>query len=211
MNVKETLWKALINFPTIFPNALSVYNHLFCVGGNGYEWKDGELIEVLGEDVNSHNASTINEAVINFLKYNLIEDWNDGGVMKEFFDRIFGGDRYDKRQGLLFQRFTKNTNANTIIYVNRILNSESRMNDFTLRVDEIIKKFKPDYAYQFYPLSEYSKICCLPDDITEDWLDAANHMYAIMQEHKDLIIDDGNYMEKIGQRLEELNKKYKLL
>ena len=141
----------------------------------------------------------------------MIEDWNDGGVMKEFFDRIFGGDRYDKRQGLLFQRFTKNTNANTIIYVNRILNSESRMNDFTLRVDEIIKKFKPDYAYQFYPLSEYSKICCLPDDITEDWLDAANHMYAIMQEHKDLIIDDGNYMEKIGQRLEELNKKYKLL
>lgn len=44
MNVEETIRVALINFPGIFPNALSVYNHLFCTIGNGYDWRDGELV-----------------------------------------------------------------------------------------------------------------------------------------------------------------------
>ena len=44
MNTEETIRVALINFPSIFPNALSVYNHLFCTVGHGYEWENGELV-----------------------------------------------------------------------------------------------------------------------------------------------------------------------
>lgn len=42
---KTTLKRALLNYHTIFPNPADVCVHLFCVIGNGYEWKDGQLVD----------------------------------------------------------------------------------------------------------------------------------------------------------------------
>jgi len=45
MNVENTVRTTLLEYPRIFRNSLDVYNHLFCVIGNGYEWINGELVE----------------------------------------------------------------------------------------------------------------------------------------------------------------------
>ena len=44
MTLKETVRENLLNYPLLFKNALDVYDQLFCVIGNGYKWKDGELV-----------------------------------------------------------------------------------------------------------------------------------------------------------------------
>lgn len=63
MNLRDTVRNALLKHPSIFENALTVYNHLFCVLGNGYEWLDGELI------LGSKEPISLKEAVKDRVKY----------------------------------------------------------------------------------------------------------------------------------------------
>lgn len=46
---KQTLKHGLLKYPTIFPNPVNVLEHMFCVIGNGYEWKNGELVDRCSE------------------------------------------------------------------------------------------------------------------------------------------------------------------
>jgi hypothetical protein len=46
MTVKETLKRCLLQYPSIFPNKWAVYHQWFIVNGNGYEWKNGQLISI---------------------------------------------------------------------------------------------------------------------------------------------------------------------
>lgn len=44
MKAEDTLQKLLDLYPEIFPTRKHALDHLFCTIGNGFEWKDGELI-----------------------------------------------------------------------------------------------------------------------------------------------------------------------
>jgi hypothetical protein len=46
MTVHDTIKQAMVEYPRIFPSRVQVIHHLFWVIGNGYEWKDGELISI---------------------------------------------------------------------------------------------------------------------------------------------------------------------
>ena len=43
MKLKTYVKHCIMQYPLIYRNALDVYNHLFYVIGNGYEWKNGVL------------------------------------------------------------------------------------------------------------------------------------------------------------------------
>ena len=43
MKLKTLVKHLIMQWPGLFPNALAVYDHLFYVIGNGYNWKNGEL------------------------------------------------------------------------------------------------------------------------------------------------------------------------
>lgn len=49
MNVKDTFWQAFNLYPSLFQTRADVINQLFFVIGNGYEWRDGELCGVDGD------------------------------------------------------------------------------------------------------------------------------------------------------------------
>lgn len=44
MRAEDTLQFCADFYKSIFPTRKHVLNHLFCVVGNGYDWKDGELV-----------------------------------------------------------------------------------------------------------------------------------------------------------------------
>ena len=44
MNVELTIQDCFDNYPGLFKERADVLSHLFCTIGNGYEWKDGELV-----------------------------------------------------------------------------------------------------------------------------------------------------------------------
>lgn len=45
MRAEDTLQYMADFYPSIFPTRKHALDHLFCVVGNGYEWKDGELVD----------------------------------------------------------------------------------------------------------------------------------------------------------------------
>lgn len=48
-SVRDTVYHLLVAYPTIYSNVADCYRHLFLMIGNGYEWVDGELVDVCGD------------------------------------------------------------------------------------------------------------------------------------------------------------------
>ena len=44
MNVELTIQEMYNEYPTLFVDRVDALNHLFCTIGNGYDWKNGELV-----------------------------------------------------------------------------------------------------------------------------------------------------------------------
>ena len=49
MTVETTIQRMFDRYPDLFSDRKECLNHLFCVIGNGYEWKRGQIVEC-GED-----------------------------------------------------------------------------------------------------------------------------------------------------------------
>lgn len=121
-SVESVLAKMFADYPSLFRTLADVYNHLFFVVGNGYDWLDGALVEMV------QDPAERSVAVDPMLVY---ENWP-----------------HDAQQR-----------------VQQILRGEK----------DLPKGPVPDDGAPrpFYPLSDYSLITHVPDNVRPDWLDAA--------------------------------------
>ena len=141
---------------------------------------------------------TIKDAILSRLKEELIDDWKDKYSAKRRFLTVFTHSIKDVPD------YVVKDNEIVIEDIKRILNVEKSIKDFTIPTKRLIGI--KGYEFKFYGLSNYSAICCLPDDIKPDWLAAAEKMYKIMKKHIDLVDDREGWMDKIGERIKELKK-----
>lgn len=74
---------------------------------------------------------------------------------------------------------------------------EERMNNFTARE-------------KVYPICEYAKIVTIPDNVTDDWLEAAKAMEVwLRHNYQKLSMKDNNWVAKITDRIDKLDIKRK--
>ena len=142
--------------PSIFPNALAVYDHLFYVIGNGcYGWKNGELNYI---DFKIKTKKQCIQAVIddytkiyeNRVK-SLTAMKNDGSIDEEEFNKFIE---------LRKARYAKDIERETYIVEH---------------AKELAEDFTPYEGFIFYPFCEgYSECSRIPDDIKPDWLEGIN-------------------------------------
>ena len=183
MTVKGTVRENLLNYPLLFKNALDVYDQLFCVIGNGYKWKDGELVSTSLNKVVKTKAG----AVFYQIK-NLITDRMQWKAL-----RLVGPVNATRA---IMRRWRMS--------VSRILDIDKNIADFSIKDDEEMAKHFKDYRFSFYPLFSSSQICNLPDDIKPDWLDAAKRMYGIMAANPDAMDGGEEWLPVIKERIEEI-------
>lgn len=120
MTVETTIQQMFDAFPAVFCTRRDCYDHLFCVIGNGYEWRRGQLVRC--------------------------DDDND--VDLEAYD-----------------------------YANK--HPEAKQSK------ENIEKFgSSDDLFSWYPLSEYSKINCVPNDVKTDWKRAVEECKEMMRKDR---------------------------
>lgn len=48
--VQKQLKRMVENYPSLFRTRFDILNHLFLVIGNGYKWRNGQLVDVCGDD-----------------------------------------------------------------------------------------------------------------------------------------------------------------
>ena len=194
MTFKDTLRTSLMLFPSIHPNALTVYDHLFCVIGNGYSWENGELVE------NGETQVSLKDAVIKSIEFHLMDPVVDP------FDNI--------DLGLDYVKIILNHKYKSVIdEIEMIFDVDNRMKDFSFETPDKYfgydKHLTIEDKYMLYDICEYSKICNLPDDIKPDWLEAAEKMYDIIVTNPERVKDDKNLLPKVKERIEELKDKLK--
>lgn len=175
MNVYKTIKSNLILYPGLFPNAFYVYEHLFCTGGNGFDWKNGQLCDYYDEEF------SIEDSVISII---------DNTIDHTPYNLVFLGNDKDLKKGAksILGELRKN--------IENAFSWKSKMFDFSFPKD-----------YKIMDLSEYSRICNLPDDIQEDWLQAAKKMYIILINNRNKIDDREGWLDKIGTRIKTLIEK----
>lgn len=173
MTIKDTIKSMIIMFPGLCPTKLSVYNHLFLTNGNGFRWKNGELISK-----NSEKNCSIEdglEALFNGqLQYDFLKDYLN--ITTDSEDII----NYFKRR-----------NKEKLELAKVIINYEKITNE----------KLYLTNKEELYPLSKYSKILNIPDDIKDDWKDAIKEFldFIMTSEENEVITYRNQYINELSE------------
>ena len=206
MNVKDTVKRSLMLYPSITVNALDGYDHMFCVIGNGFEWKDGELVE-LSEEKDA-GVPTLREAVDKTLRFKLLHNPASGLEAAMLHLDIDKDDFFEKAAENMMVRTYNSINED----ISLLFRTDERLNDLEPHTAERYPEVRHIFPFRIYELCEYSKLCCLPDDIRPDWLEAAEWMYEFVRTHRELWSDDRisdyeEWLPKIEARINELKTK----
>ena len=211
MTLKDTLRNTILLYPNMY-NALKVYNHLFCVIGNGYEWVDGELVDKSNEQRPIWRNEAVKHIIEDLMNESSVEnDIEDVKSILKLNDKEFS-------EVNILKGYVKSKKKELLSDVLMTLIYEIRMSDFEVPSAEkypeslfltLREKIDKDYIWTTYPLSDYSAICCIPDDVKDDWLEGAEKMLEFLESHPQNVREcdlerNKEWYEKIHQRISEI-------
>lgn len=141
MNLQETIEDCIRWYPSLFDTRTSVLNHLFFVNGNGYDWIDGELVDIYEDE----NTRTEEDAVWanGWERYKEgMEEFIAEPVLANFFDnlKVFYKEKEEKYRKI--------------------------RNEYKERAS---KDYTEEKFTRWYPVCKYAGIVTFPDDIKPDW------------------------------------------
>lgn len=195
MNLKDSVINSMREYPSISGNKLDVYDHLFLTNGNGYDWVNGELIEPSNE---KPNVISIEEAIDKL--------FNDEFRIDLTTDRMFfyigelNKDEKVVKESLQYdlKRYAQD--------VKTIVNAEKAVNQSLFEIEPIISLDGLEPECILYPLSQYSKIMNIPDDIKPDWLDGIKEMmnYLLNSDFPSVVEYRTTYKNELNQVVERI-------
>ena len=200
MTVKDTVTRSLLEYPTLHLNSLDVYDHLFCTIGNGYEWVDGELVDIYAPNKPLSIKQAIQLVVDREVKTSRFNDDIEYYIEKKDDEQELALYKKDKNE-YLKENIKKNIVLNIKLIkeelsdcIRLIFDIDSRYRDFkpytsdtkkykslkTMRYKRWFAKSdnKPLWEWHTYPCMslEYSYLCNFPEDIKADWAIAIDRM-----------------------------------
>lgn len=165
--VNEFVADAIQRYPTLFGCRTDVLHHLFCVNGNGYEWRGGELV---GYPERKRS-----------LKALLKEVDNNDAKMAEMLARFDREDEAHEELRVLNEtrqakRRLRREHEKSIITFRYKNAADLALVTWSRDHDRLLDgplTFRPG---TIYPLCEYAKLARVPDDVKPDWLAAVREM-----------------------------------
>lgn len=219
MNLEDTIYVSCAAFSSIHPNRASVLNHLFCVNGNGYEWKNGAL----RDSYYKRDRMSVEEAIQDIFKerrkYNELSKkaerkWKleakknppkpDPKSTKLVDDLIKSIDAYHDRLKTLPQEEQDR--------IKEERRKESERLDKKIKLDkyheyripkDIAKRVKDITFNHWYPMSEnFFKMWNFPKDIQLNWLNGIIEICMLVIASPN--VPDNYYNEKIINQNQEM-------
>lgn len=166
----KAIKKAMLTYPTVYPTRERFLSHVFLVIGNGYDWNNGVLVSYGDIRVFKNREEFVSD--IDKRITHAIEQ-SDKRI-KEYNDESDPFDKLDE------ETLKKVTDREAERLAERL---EDLQDELKTRYDmfDNIKKYvaaqateykNPGY-YEMNICKPYAKICNIPDDIEESWLDGA--------------------------------------
>ncbi len=161
MKLKTYVKHCIMQYPLIYRNALDVYNHLFYVNGNGYEWKNGVL----------HAYGFKTKSKLECIK----------AVIKEHLDDAKKRE-LDLNDAIYTSKLSKQEIEEFAImrYKGELKRALSEI-EIVENAEKLAEDFTPQNDFIFYPICKYAKCMNIPDDIQPDWLEGINRINEIRE------------------------------
>ena len=185
MNAQDCIKQMIVEYPSLFPSRENCLDHLFLVIGNGYEWEDGELTYRGRRNFEDSHLSAIERI---HKRFN--EDSQPGSAIYETLHPTGKWDNWIKR------------------HEERLVKTQKIIDEVDIRCQPFKGEPQPK---RLYPISNnYSKACVVPDNVKQDWLDAA---YETLNLAMTIIITDlydnsFNNPEKARKTIAELDNRF---
>ncbi len=176
MNYETTKNLMMDAYPSLFPEEADALHHLFFVLGNGYDWVGGELTENYSDPT---GVSPTPAEIIEECKIRRREFLKR--TQKQFGD-LGGASEYLEKELRIIETSP----------------AEQRQHE--------LRRRKLDYRRKMYPICEYSRILHLPEDIKEDWLEAATKALGLANGLFETTEEDREWLSKAAQIIELLTK-----
>ena len=197
MKLKDSVINSMREYPSISGNKLDVYDHLFLTNGNGYDWVNGELIEPSNE---KPNVISIEEAIDNLFNDEYRIDLTTDRMF--FFIGELNKEEKVVKESLQYdlKRYAQN--------VKTIINAEKLVNQSLFEIEPIISLDGLEPECILYPLSKYSKIMNIPDDIKPDWLDGIKELmdYLLNSDFPSVVEYRTTYKNELNQVVERIKE-----
>lgn len=197
MNLKDKVIDSMREYPSISENKLDVYDHLFLTNGNGYDWVNGELIEKYNERL---NVISIEEAIDKL--------FNNESRIDLTTDRMFFYIGELNKEEKVVKESLQYDLVRYAQDVKTIINAEKLANQSLFEIEPItsLDGLKPECT--LYPLSNYSKIMNIPDDIKSDWLEGIKELmnYLLNSEFPSVVEYRTKYKNELNQVIERIKE-----
>lgn len=170
MTLKNAIKRMITEYPMLFQDRVQCLDHLFCVIGNGYDWKNGQLVipkYVRDEEKLSKKKRPVENRLIDgeqMIQQMLDCQPGKWVTTKNFIDKEYSLNSFT--QGLLIEFFRRE----------RALRN----------IDKICTPGFHEWVpteYRFYPICGYSKFLNLPKDIKPDWLEGAKETLGLVKKY----------------------------
>ena len=169
MTLELTIQAMFDEQPMRFKERADCLNHLFCLVGNGYQWKNGELVEIdrqyTTKEIEQLNAHLIDGKAF---QHNLMS-WQDE-IVETFISSMTKSFDGEEIPTAIQRAMDKHIAGLREKYPADVLH-------------EFPRKERWDYSKLPY-FAKYAKIVNIPDDIHDDWL-------AGIEECKQMLREDG--------------------
>ena len=197
MSLKNCVINSMREYPSISRNKLDVYDHLFLTIGNGYDWVNGELIEPSNE---KPNVISIEEAIDKL--------FNDEYRIDLTTDRMFFYIGELEKEEKVVKESLQYDLKRYAQDVKTIINAEKLVNQSLFEIEPIICLDGLEPECTLYPLSKYSKIMNIPDDIKPDWLSGIKELmdYLLNSEFPSVVEYRTTYKNELNQVVERIKE-----
>lgn len=198
MNVKDTIRRTILLFPSSYQNVVDVLIQSLLTCGTGEKWVNGEIAADttnycdLFNEYPANKVPTIDEAV------NHAEQHRDEQLQKilRIYSKLLPEDKVKEA----LSNYTDRWQKQELEIIKDIANRETDKSlDYSLsRWKERRAKLKmQDELYIFRPEVD-SNICLIPKNVKEDWLEACEFLYEVMINNEELVYPEGrNLLNKI--------------
>lgn len=205
MTLKNTVRNMIIAYPTLFRNALEAYNHLFCVIGNGYEWKNGQLVDTGERKMNRvlDYKETVSE---NIRKQLSPRDVLFGGMLSKIDDFIYEETDVEVLKKKISETITKEMEFISEQIASEIISEDEvnrRLNDFSMLKTQRISNL----PWKVNTICTYSTLYTFPDDVKRDWLDGIKFMINFIESHPECM--DADYYQYSMKYINEAKQRLK--
>lgn len=172
MTVETTIQRMFDNYPDLFATRKDCYNHLFCVIGNGYEWKRGQIVEC-DDEYDKPEESIIQEEY---------DDYASACLAPMAMQSEENIKKHDERMQLLQKASGMKTGPCNGFDEEGFPMKNSPWAVHHEECDSCRQICPLDVKMRWYPISEFSLIKRIPADIKPDWKAAVEECRLMLEQ-----------------------------